>query len=574
MSDRDDRSRSRDRSKRERPSRFSETSRERSSDRGRDRGGMKSSQCRVYVSNIPYEYRWQDLKDLFRSQVGDVAFVELFVDENDKPRGCGIVEFSDPNSVKKCLEVMHRFELKGRKLVIKEDFGNQRDKYGNLVGSAASKRAREREERDRFREDRRGGSGGFDLPPSQSGRGLPEVENKWGNTFGLSPQFLDSLGITSPIINRVFVANLDYKVDKKKLKEVFRLAGKVQKVDLSTDRDGNSRGFAVVEYDHPVEAVQAISMFHNQQLYDRVMTVRMDREGDRQSVKLPDGLKGIGMGLGVNGEPLRDVARNLPNANPNQQQSVGNTGAGLLGAVPNSSLPLGIGSALSGLNTGVASAALGSLGTNPSVLQAANLAGLSNNLLTGGVGAGDLGLAASLVNNPMVQNQSLAALAANTGSTSSFDRSGNSAPTNQSGQNYQNPSTLTQNFLSGGGAATRGATYNDKGTAGFGFGTSDRDTRVTPGNLFNGNQVLRNSNASLKNSGYSNKILISNLPPTAGLRMLSEKCAEFGEVQRIDDKGSGSVLVMYSSEWEAERAIKNMDRARIDGRTIDVRFFY
>jgi RNA recognition motif-containing protein len=51
---------------------------------------------------------------------------------------------------------------------------------------------------------------------------------------------------------------LDYKVDEKKLKEVFRLAGKVVSAELSLDKEGKSRGFGVVEYEHPVEAVQAI----------------------------------------------------------------------------------------------------------------------------------------------------------------------------------------------------------------------------------------------------------------------------------------------------------------------------
>lgn len=52
--------------------------------------------------------------------VGEVAFVELFVDENDKPRGCGIVEFHSPELAQKAVEKMHRYELKGRKLVVKE----------------------------------------------------------------------------------------------------------------------------------------------------------------------------------------------------------------------------------------------------------------------------------------------------------------------------------------------------------------------------------------------------------------------------------------------------------------------
>lgn len=92
---------------------------------------------------------------------------------------------------------------------------------------------------------------------------------------------------------------MDYKVDAKKLKQVFKMAGKVVSVDLATDKDGSSRGFAVVEYEHPVEAVQAISMFDRQQLFERRMTVRLDRVPDKsEGVKLPEGLKGIGLGLG------------------------------------------------------------------------------------------------------------------------------------------------------------------------------------------------------------------------------------------------------------------------------------
>jgi RNA recognition motif-containing protein len=103
---------------------------------------------------------------------------------------------------------------------------------------------------------------------------------------------------------------------------VFKLAGKVVSVDLSLDKDNQSRGFGVVEFEHPVEAVQAISMFDRQTLYDRRMTVRLDRIPDKsEGVKLPEGLKGIGIGLGPNGEALRDVARNLPNIQNNPAQN-------------------------------------------------------------------------------------------------------------------------------------------------------------------------------------------------------------------------------------------------------------
>ena len=179
-----------------------------------------------------------------------------------------------------------------------------------------------------------------------------------GYTYGLSPQFLDSLNITGAIHNRIFVANLDYKVDEKKLKEVFRIAGKVLGVELSRDKEGKSRGFAVVVYDHPVESVQAISMFNNQQLYDRKINVRFDKvpEEDPPSnlSRLPDGLRGIGMGLGQDGMPLQDVRANLPS--PSDSSSSGNNSGG--------------GGGLSAMSTG-----MGNSGSN-------NLMGSSNQMNT------------------------------------------------------------------------------------------------------------------------------------------------------------------------------------------------
>jgi RNA recognition motif-containing protein len=123
----DTKERSRDRSRR--GTRFSD---------GRSDGRMQNDRSRerdcrrIYVSNVPYEYKWQDLKDLFRKEVADVTFVELFHDESNKPRGCGVVEFEKTESVTKALEKMNRYDLNGRNLVVKEDYGNERDKFGRI----------------------------------------------------------------------------------------------------------------------------------------------------------------------------------------------------------------------------------------------------------------------------------------------------------------------------------------------------------------------------------------------------------------------------------------------------------
>lgn len=209
---------------------------------------------------------------------------------------------------------------------------------------------------------------------------------------------------------------MDYKVDERKLKEVFKLAGKLVNVDLATDKDGNSRGFAVIEYEHAVEAVQSISMFDRQMLFERRMTVRLDRVPDKnEQIKLPEGLVSIGIGLGANGEPLRNVALNM--ISMQQQQSNQNSmcnnnnmninpapvpvappingggggsgvgGAGsILGPVPNASL----GNNLAALNSVVGS--LGNLGalSNPLLSSAAaSLNSLGLNL--GGNAGGNQG---------------------------------------------------------------------------------------------------------------------------------------------------------------------------------------
>ena len=111
------------------------------------------------------------------------------------------------------------------------------------------------------------------------------------------------------------------------------MAGRVRDVILKRTKEGLSRGMAIVEYEHPFEAVQAVSMFNEQQLFDRIMAVKIDLKDDAgqddgRSMKLPSkhiaihfphssqrgasnflgGLKSIGAGLGIAGNPLRTAS--------------------------------------------------------------------------------------------------------------------------------------------------------------------------------------------------------------------------------------------------------------------------
>ncbi|XP_068622398.1 myelin expression factor 2-like [Battus philenor] len=514
------REKERDRSRRgDRPSRFSDAVRDRSIDRERSEGK------RLFVSNIPYEYRWTDLKDLFKEKVGDVAYVELFNDDNGKPRGCGVVIFSTTESMKKALSVMHRYELNGRKLVLKEEMGTERTRLNSSRSGTVGNSRNVRDDKDNW---------GANKPR--------EPENF--NTYGLSLQFLDSINVQPPLVKKVFVANLDYKADRAKIKEVFKMAGKVYNIDLAVDKDGNSRGFAVIEYDHPVEAVQAISMFDKQMLYDRRMTVRMDRGvSDKSELRLPEGLKGIGLGLGPNGEPLRDVARNLPQGTSTTNLALAGTGnglgAGVLGAVP------AAGVALNGLGTGLGP---NTLGTNTGLggslgLQALGLTGLGalqNQLIQQGLTANDLATVLSAQANVNTNNLNL--------------------NTTDMGTNMMNTSNMGGNVMGGNPSLSSGPLSGSSRQMGNVSATSQgysRDSGVQ--------QTGRDK--------VSDMVIITNLPPTVTWQLIREKFSECGDVKFAEMTAPDTAVVRFHKEWDAERAIKMFDRTRIDGRTIDVRFF-
>ncbi|XP_053595847.1 myelin expression factor 2 [Microplitis demolitor] len=556
-----ERSRERDRNRRSDRQRLNSSSRDRSRERsggggggGGGSGGRRISERRIYVSNIPYDFRWQDLKDLFRTEVGKVAHVELFTDENEKPRGCGIVEFEDADSVKVAVEKMHRFDIKGRKLVVKEDYDVERDKYGRLQSSRDHDRSRD----DRFRDSSRSNAGRGSLASSGSVMGGNGAD-KFGNTYGLSTQFLESLGINGPLVTRVFVANLDYKVDEKKLLEVFKLAGKVLHVELGKDKDGKSRGFGVVEYDHPVESVQAISMLHNQQLYDRRMTVRLDRANDPDlPPKLPEGLKSIGMGLGAGGNRLMDVARNIPNITANTP------------VVNPIAAPVLATSAFGGGLNNVVPAQLASALTNSNAaaLQASLASGLGGNLTT-----------SSLLNSSLTSElaSNLNNFTGNVGGLSSLQAS--LAASGQGNNSFgQRGLGKLDNDVGGFGSSAFGNSSYGGGSRGdFDAFNRDADRLANASAVFSANQNQQSNSVNRQSSNgsrpMSDTIVIANLPPSTTWQMLRDKCQEIGEVKFAEMRGNDVGMVRFGSEWDAERAVSMMNRSRIDGRAIEVRLY-
>uniref|UniRef100_A0A2K6QJS5 Heterogeneous nuclear ribonucleoprotein M n=1 Tax=Rhinopithecus roxellana TaxID=61622 RepID=A0A2K6QJS5_RHIRO len=244
---------------------------------------------RAFITNIPFDVKWQSLKDLVKEKVGEVTYVELLMDAEGKSRGCAVVEFKMEESMKKAAEVLNKHSLSGRPLKVKEDPDGEHARRAMQKVMATT--------------------GGMGMGPG--GPGMITIPPSILNNPNIPNEIIHALQ-AGRLGSTVFVANLDYKVGWKKLKEVFSMAGVVVRADILEDKDGKSRGIGTVTFEQSIEAVQAISMFNGQLLFDRPMHVKMDEralpKGDffppERPQQLPHGLGGIGMGLGPGGQPI------------------------------------------------------------------------------------------------------------------------------------------------------------------------------------------------------------------------------------------------------------------------------
>jgi len=77
-------------------------------------GGRK-----VFVGNLNFQTSWQDLKDTFR-EVGEVAFVKIFEDDEGRSKGSAIIEFEEPVAAQ-AIQQMNDAMFDGRRIQVRED---------------------------------------------------------------------------------------------------------------------------------------------------------------------------------------------------------------------------------------------------------------------------------------------------------------------------------------------------------------------------------------------------------------------------------------------------------------------
>ncbi|XP_052558147.1 heterogeneous nuclear ribonucleoprotein M isoform X4 [Tympanuchus pallidicinctus] len=218
-------------------------------------------------------------------------------------------------SMKKAAEVLNKHSLGGRPLKVKEQLRTcsyikgpikQKSRETSSVLTVTLGRRDPDGEHARRAMQKVMAAGGMGIGPGPGGPGMINIPPSILNNPNIPNEIIHALQ-AGRLGSTVFVANLDYKVGWKKLKEVFSMAGAVVRADILEDKDGKSRGIGTVTFEQAIEAVQAISMFNGQLLFDRPMHVKMDErafpKGDFFPPERPQQLPRMGMegmGFGMN----------------------------------------------------------------------------------------------------------------------------------------------------------------------------------------------------------------------------------------------------------------------------------
>ncbi|CAB9509256.1 Uncharacterized RNA-binding protein C328.05 [Seminavis robusta] len=191
--------------------------------------------CRVYVGNLSWNVSWQDLKDHMKSTGLEVARANIMTTPDGRSKGCGIVEFTNPEGAQQAVNTLNDTELQGRNIFVRED-----------------------------REDRNGPG------PSGNSRG-----GGGGSTGSGQHRFTPGAQSQS---RRVYVGNLSWDVRWQDLKDHMRQAGEVLHAEVICENNGRSKGCGIVEFSTAPEAQEAIAKLTDSQLKGRLIFVREDRE--------------------------------------------------------------------------------------------------------------------------------------------------------------------------------------------------------------------------------------------------------------------------------------------------------
>ncbi|EIN08499.1 RNA-binding domain-containing protein, partial [Punctularia strigosozonata HHB-11173 SS5] len=197
----------------------------------------RDTRTQLFVGNLPYRVRWQDLKDLFR-KAGTVLRADVSLGPDNRSRGYGTVLLASAEDAGRAIDMFNGYSWQTRVLEVRPDrLGEGADPL-SAVGS---------------------GMGGVGTPIG-GGAGTP-LGGAVGALGGAVGALGGGVGALGGAVGALGGA-LPFHTQWQDLKDLFRQAGVILRADVALGQDGRSRGFGMVSFATEADAERAVRMFN------------------------------------------------------------------------------------------------------------------------------------------------------------------------------------------------------------------------------------------------------------------------------------------------------------------------
>ncbi|KAF8741168.1 RNA recognition motif, partial [Rhizoctonia solani] len=282
----------------------------------------KDTRTQLFVGNLPYRVRWQDLKDLFR-KAGTVLRADVSLGPDNRSRGYGTVLLATAEDAGKATDMYNGYVWQNRTLEVRPDrLPPELDmglNHGNPSGGVSTVPVT---------------NPMVPLAVPQPGHALDPLSRPMSATlgqdapahspgifapspFGPSPSNWSNTAFQGGASNRqLFIGNLPFQCQWQDLKDLFRAAGQILRADVALGPDGRSRGFGTVVYAKESDAARAVTMFNGYDYNGRILKVHYDRYSptNQSGTLSPNSMHAVVSGpLGIMVPPLQ--TENVPPSN-------------------------------------------------------------------------------------------------------------------------------------------------------------------------------------------------------------------------------------------------------------------
>ncbi|ORY79412.1 hypothetical protein BCR37DRAFT_388439 [Protomyces lactucae-debilis] len=216
-------------------------------------GGTGGPSVSLLIMNLPFRVRWQDLKDLCR-QACDIERADVALELDGRSRGFGEIVVANRQDAQKLFRMFDGYEWMNRKLsvIVMEPTQQQQQVVGppgGMMGPSGDTQS---------------------LQGMMSGMSLSQPTAPPPLGYSMQPPTDERL---------VFVGNLPFHLQWQDLKDMLRPAGRITRVEISTSREGRSRGWGTALFATEQEAQMAVQMFDRTEVEGRIIKVRKDKLG-------------------------------------------------------------------------------------------------------------------------------------------------------------------------------------------------------------------------------------------------------------------------------------------------------